>query len=166
MWWAVYLILCGVLAAATRGAGRSALLLIICGLLAVQIFKIIPLGEFTWVAFAATWVCIAGLILKSDASSRHVGTICALTLISATCYPIGRLGGFAFAPGSPFYVSPLFWADMALISAILVAGGPGLARIADSVGKFWMGLAAGRGSAVSAGRGVALAAQAKEGPRK
>lgn len=165
MWWAVYVILCGVLAAATRGAGRSALLLILCGLLVVQIYKVIPLGDVTWLAFAATWVAIAGLILRTDAGSRQAVTISTLTLTGAMCYPIGRIGGFAFAPGDPFFYSPLFWADMALIAAILFAGGAGIARIAGGVGKFWMGLAAGRGGAISARGGVVLAPQA-EGPEK
>lgn len=146
MWWAVYIALCGVLIALSRGGYRAALLLILCGLLAVQTWKVAPVGDLIWLCFAASWIAVAiAISAVSDANRRHVVTISALTLISATCYPVGRFGGFAFAPGSPVYVSPLFWADMALVSAIILAGGPGIARFIGHIRDTFVGWLAGRG---------------------
>lgn len=156
MWWLVYIALCAGLAAISRGGNRVALLLILCGLAIVQVWKFAPIDGLIWMAFAASWVAIAGAVLRVDAAWRQRATISTLTLISAMCYPIGRFGGFAFAPGDPVYVSPLFWADMALISAILVAGGPGVVRIARNIrGAFVDRFGAGRRDR---GRSGALAA--------
>lgn len=126
-WWPVYLAISAALAVISEGRQRAALLWIIFGLLAVQVWKVIELGDMIWVAFAATWVFVAGAIW------RHSATICALTLLSVMCYAVGRMNGAAFAAGDPVWVSPLFWADMALVAAISTAGGRGVSRIfADS----------------------------------
>jgi hypothetical protein len=160
MWWLVYALMCAGLAAISRGGSRAALLLILCGLAVVQVWKVAGLGDLIWLAFAATWVAVAGAMLRVDAGWRHRVTFFSLTLASAACYPLGRVGNFAFAPGDPIYVSPLFWADMALVSAILVAGGPGIVGCVGRLRDVALDrLRAGRG--VYAGRGVALSTAKK-----
>ena len=152
MWWLVYIALCAVLATISRGGNRVALLLILCGLAGVQVWKFAPIDDLIWLAFAATWIAIAGAVLRGDAGWRHRVTISGLTLTSAMCYPIGRYGGFAFAPSDPVYVSPLFWADMALISAILVAGGQGIVRVSNRIrGDLMDRLGVGRRDSSSSG---------------
>lgn len=144
-WWPIYL---GItLALAVLNRRRSDLLLIALGLIIVQLWKMIPIGEMIWICFSATWVGIAGLMVaKPDAVLRQSVATCALTLVSAMCYPAGRMIGAEFSAGDPMWMSPLFWADMALIAAIFNAGGRGLVsisaniarRVAD-VGKLRMG---------------------------
>lgn len=146
MWWVVYVILCGVFAAISSGSDRRALLWLIAGLLIVQVFKVSWIGDLVWICFAATWVSIAGAIW------RHSVTISSLTLISAMCYPIGRMGGFAFSPGAPIYASPLFWADMALVGAILLAGGPGIVRMVRAIDMDWRYVRRGNSRGRVAGR--------------
>lgn len=145
-WWPVYLAITIALAAVNlrRRDAFFPLVWIAVGLLAVQVWKVVPLGGVVWVAFAATWVCIAGAI------QRHSVTTCVLTLISAMCYPAGRLLGAEFAAGNPAWGSPLFWADLALVAAIFYAGGRGLVGI-------FSGFAGGLKSPRNAGMGRASA---------
>jgi len=118
MWWTVWLILAGVLAALNDGPRRRALLTICTALLVVQIFKFLPVGDLIWLCFAASWVTVGGMILTTSPKSST------LAIISAACYAIGEWMGFDFAAGSNhMWESPLFYADMALVASILVLGG-------------------------------------------
>ena len=157
MWWLVYLVLTLLLSAIARGGRRLALFYTAAGLVSVQAFKADGMGDAVWIAFAAVWVCVAGAVW------RHSGTTSLIIFASAACYLIGRLGGFEFAPGSPMYASPLFWADMALIGAIIRAGlGPQIVGLADHVRSYLVGrVNPGRGDYGAGGVGVATKAGTK-----
>jgi hypothetical protein len=143
MWWLVWTCLSGVLALVAEGRHRVALLYIFAGLLFVQVWKFLPVGDLIWLCFAASWVAISAAI------SRHHVTSATLTLSSAMCYPIGRFGGFDFAPGDPMWTSALFWADIALLSAILVAGGRGVTMVGKRIGNWAVDRLADRRGAVA-----------------
>lgn len=119
LWWAVWLTLSLLFAILSEGKNRQALWVISGALVILQFPKMFVAPNLLWLVFAAAWV------FASAAIWRQAGTIAALTLLSAMCYPLGRFGGFEFAPGDPMWVSPLFWADMALLAAILALGGRG-----------------------------------------
>lgn len=127
--WPKYVGLAVVLAAFSAGPYRKSLLTILLALLLAQAFKPLQIGDAMWVAFAFVWIVAAGAIW------RHSATTSILTLISATCYAWGRIGGFPFAAGTPMWASPLFWADMALIAAILFAGARGVQLFGISFGR-------------------------------
>lgn len=145
MWWLVWTSLSGSLALISEGRRRTALLYIFACLLFVQVWKFLPVGDLIWLCFAASWVAASGAI------ARHHVTTATLTLVSAMCYPIGRFGGFDFAPGQPMWASALFWADMALLVAICVAGGRGVAMVGKRFRDWLMAGPADR-RAVAAGR--------------
>jgi len=83
------------------------------------------MGHWQWLASAATWCAV------TVACWRHSVTFSTLTLVSAMCYAIGRFGAFDFAP----YMAPIVMADVFGIVALLVAGGPGVARMVGSIGR-------------------------------
>jgi hypothetical protein len=121
--WTFWVALTAGLALISEGRHRSALWIILAGLLVTQVAKAVfdPIGDqdFRWVALATIWTAVSGAIW------RHNVTISLLTLVSAMCYAIGRFGGYDFGPGSPL----LFWADMAGLSALVVGGGRGVAMV-------------------------------------
>ena len=126
--WTFWVALTAGLALISEGRHRSALWIILLGLLVTQVAKAVfhPVTDqdFRWVALAAIWVAVSGAIW------RHHVTISILTLVSAMCYAIGRFGGYDFAPGSP----ALFWADMAGLAALCVGGGRGVAMVGKRLG--------------------------------
>lgn len=139
-WWVLYSALCAALASFSERAERHALLVILAGLLVVQAPKLAGIEQSLWLFFAVTWTVCAATIPQVGAKLRHTVTISTLTLCSATCYFIGRVFGFEFAPAWPLWHSVLFWADMFLLGAILISGGPVIAR----VGQYLGGLGVGR----------------------
>lgn len=141
-WWVYYTITASVLVLINEGWRRKVLLLIIGGLLFVQVWKYLLIGDLIWLAFAASWVFVAGAI------KRHSVPIFALTLSSAICYAYGRARGAEFAGAWPPWESPLFFADLPIIIAIVVSGWSGLARVGRDIARgSWLGGYSHRGSA-------------------
>lgn len=136
--WTFWVALTAGLALLSEGRHRSALWIILCGLLVTQLAKAVfdPVGDqdFRWVALATIWTAVSGAIW------RHNVTISLLTLVSAMCYAIGRFGGYDFGPGS----APLFWADMAGLAALIVSGGRGVAMVGKRLGNRVVGRLADR----------------------
>jgi len=126
MWWLVWLTLAGVFAALNDGPRRHALLIICTALIVGQVLKFIPIGEMIWLCYAAVWVTVGGLILRSSHINSTIAISSTLAIISGLCYLVGRVGGYDFAAGANhMWESPLFWADMALLASICTIGGQG-----------------------------------------
>jgi hypothetical protein len=121
--WLVYLCGCGLFWAAADREHRQMLFVMAAGLVAMQIWKVVDLGAWQWLASAATWVAAAGAIARHGVTQS--ATVAGLLLLSAMCYALGRIGGVEFAP----FVAPLWFADAFGVAALVVAGGPGIARL-------------------------------------
>lgn len=120
MWWLVYIGLCTFVALVVSDRRvRICLLYSVVGLTLMQAPKVLPMGDFQWLFSASIWCGV------SVATWRHLVPFSVLTLVSATCYPWGRLGGYEFAPTS----APLFWADMAGLAALASIGIPYVTRL-------------------------------------
>lgn len=99
---------------------RRLLALMIAGVLAMQVGKILPLGDTIWAFSAFIWFVVASLAY--DAKSRQSDTFAALMLVSVMCYTVGGLGGAEFARMAPLIVidETVAWV------AVFKVGGPGL----------------------------------------
>lgn len=120
MWWLAYVGLC-IFGALVVTDQRSRACFVYCaiGLVVMQAPKVLPIGDFQWLFSASIWCGV------SVATWRHLVSFSVLTLVSATCYLWGRLGGYEFAPTS----APLFWADMAGLAALASIGTPYVTRL-------------------------------------
>lgn len=124
MWWLLYLSACAVmLPCAEDRRARFCIAAFAVGLLAMQAWKVLDMGHWQWLASAAVWAAV------TVACWRHSVTFATMTLVSAMCYAIGRVGAFDFAP----YMLPIVLADVFGVAALLYAGGPGVTRMVGRI---------------------------------
>jgi|GEM_PF-6132144 len=96
---------------------RWALIVMVGALLLVQTYRAGSIGDFIWLAFFATWVCV-GIILHRWLGASWPALFC---VFSSFSYLFGKLTGSEFNPettGFPYMLS----GNLFVIMAILIAG--------------------------------------------
>ena len=138
MVWPIYALFGAVLMLASDWRHRSALALIIGGLVAVYAAKLGLSDAAFWVLSSVIWVTFGGII--GAQGNRNFALAGLLLVVAGLCVLPARLMGFPYEIGNPFLVL----SDVLGVGAILCLGWPGLCRIgrgiAGLVRRFGSGL--------------------------
>ena len=127
MVWPVYVLLGAVLMLASDWRHRSALALIIGGLVAVYVAKLFLADAAFWVLSSVIWVTFGGIIgMRGDRTFALAGL---LLVVAGLCVLPARLMGLPYEIGNPFLVV----SDVLGVCAILCLGWPGLCRIGRGI---------------------------------
>jgi|GEM_PF-6511239 len=127
MVWPVYVFLGAVLMLASDWRHRSALALIIGGLVAVYAAKLFLADAAFWVLSSVIWVTFGGII--GAQGNRNFALAGLLLVVAGLCIPPARLMGLPYEIGNPFLVL----SDVLGVGAILCLGWPGLCRIGRGI---------------------------------
>ena len=152
MVWPVYVLLGAVLMLASDWRHRSALALIIGGLVAVYVARLFLADAAFWVLSSVIWVTFGGIIgMQRNRTFLLTGL---LLVVAGLCVLPARLVGLPYEIGNPFLVL----SDVLGVGAVLCLGLPGLRRI----GRGIAGMVCRFGSGRRRGGGASVARSAEE----
>jgi len=147
MVWPVYVFLGAVLMLASDWRHRSALALIIGGLVAVYAAKLFLADAAFWVLSSVIWVTFGGIIGMQGNRTFLISGL--LLVVAGLCVLPARLVGLPYEIGNPFLVL----SDVLGVGAIFCLGLPGLRRIgrgiAGMVRRFGFGPSRSGGASVA-----------------
>ena len=127
MVWPIYALFGAVLMLASDWRHRSALALIIGGLVAVYAAKLGLSDAAFWVLSSVIWVIFGGIIGMQG--NRNFALAGLLLVVAGLCVLPARLMGLRYEIGNPFLVL----SDVLGVGAILCLGWPGLCRIGRGI---------------------------------
>lgn len=98
-------------------------------LIGVQFWKFAGIGDYQWIAFAATWSAVLFTLTRIIPPENLRTKISYLMLAFVVlCYLWGRVAGLPFSPSAP-----LVWADFFGVVAWTLISGPGVYGLVDRI---------------------------------
>lgn len=124
------LLLMGITHRAGDKVATRALYIIVLALFGVQFWKFAGMGEWMWLAFAASWWLVTILLVRiSGEKNLHMSIGCLMLVGVTLCYLWGRIFSMPFAPD----VLPLLWADILGVAAWTIIAGPSIAALVGDI---------------------------------
>ena len=130
VWMTVCLVFLGLAYRAGDSSGGRSLAFILCGLLLMRIWPLLP-ESLIWVAAAATWALAAICVMRVSTSGR-IDAASVLLFGVSVCMLWGKLAGYGYGVWEPHSIV----SNVLGALAIALAGGSGIARLVADQSDF------------------------------